>query len=39
MFDYLQMAYKDSDYTILITVMHSPKHIILVLELTLVVEL
>ena len=38
MFDYLQMAYEDSDYTIMITIMNRPKRIILVLKLTLVVE-
>ena len=36
MFDYLGMACKDSDYTVVIAVMH---HTILVLKLTLVVEI
>jgi len=39
MFDYLAMAYRDSDYTIVIAVMRLPKLIILVLKLTLVLEL
>ena len=33
------MAYKDSDYTVVITIMQWPKRTILVLKLTLVVEI
>ena len=33
------MACKDSDYTVVITIMHCPYHTILVLKLTLVVEI
>ena len=29
MFDYLEMAYKDSDYVIMIALVHWPKHMIL----------
>ena len=39
MFDYLAMTYKDSDYTIMITVTCCPKPVFLVLKLTLVLEL
>jgi len=41
MFQYLAMSYKDSDYTstIMIALKCWPKHMILVLKLTLVVEL
>ena len=39
MFDYLWMACKGSDYTVVIAVLHWPKCIILVLKLTLVLEL
>jgi len=38
MFDYLVVAYQDSDYTIMITVMHWPRCILLVLKLTLVLK-
>ena len=31
MFDHLAMAYKDSDYTIMIAIVCGPKHIILLL--------
>ena len=33
------MAYEDSDYTIMIAIMHCPNRTILVLKLTLVVEI
>ena len=33
------MAYKDSDYTFMIAIMHCPKRTILVLKLTSVVEI
>jgi len=36
MFDYLGMGYKDSDYTVVVAIVHWPKHIILVLKLTMV---
>ena len=39
MFDYLRMACKDSDYTVVIAIMHCPHRIILVLKLTLVLEI
>jgi len=42
MFDDLAKMYEDSDYTIVITVIHLPKHTHtcnFVLELTLIVEL
>ena len=39
MFDYLRMACKDSDYTVVIAIMHCPHHTILVLKLTLVLEI
>jgi len=32
------MAYKNSGYIVIITVVHRPKHIILVLKLTLVMD-
>jgi len=39
MFDNLAIAYKDSDYIIVIAVIHWPKRIFLVLKLILVLEL
>jgi len=38
MFDFLGMAYKDSDYTAVIAVVRWPKCIILVLKCTLLVK-
>ena len=39
MFDYLRMACKDSDYTVVIAIMHCTHRTILVLKLTLVLEI
>jgi len=39
MFDYIQMTYKYSNDTIMVGIMHWPKRMILIQNLTLVVEL
>ena len=39
MFEYLGLAYRNSDYTAVITIMHWPECKTLVLKLTLVVEI
>ena len=39
MFEYLGLAYRDSDYTAVIAIMHWPEWWKLVLKLTLVVEI
>ena len=39
MFEYLGLAYRNSDYTAKITIMHLPECKKLVLKLTLVVEI
>ena len=39
MFDYLAMACKDSDNTVVIAIMHCPHRTISVLKLNLVVEM
>ena len=38
MFDYLAMACKDYDYTVVIAILHCPHRTILVLKLSWVVE-